>query len=263
MTTLKSRDSLEYAIMAVCHLWAGSRSKDPSTKVGACIYDPHSGGLFLGYNGFPAGVPDLEDAWKARSADPDKALHLTKYDLVIHAETNAVRKALIAGVDLRQAMLICTHIPCSHCMKDVVVANGIKTVIYEAGGYPSRKAREDYVVKALAGAGGVKLSPISDYFKARNEALERLPGWGATHAAAPPAAQSQGSPRPLFGVGECPACKVRRAWRLEPGVATRLALISTDIFVDVDGGTMASAAGNCPKCQVMIPLQSLSEEIDG
>jgi dCMP deaminase len=172
---LKSKLSTEEAILAVCKLWAESRSKDPSTKVGACIYDPVSGGLFIGYNGFPVGVPDAEETWNQRETTENK---LTKYELVIHAEVNAVRKALRAGVDLSTASLVCTHIPCAPCMKNVVLASGIKRVVYELDTYPSREPRESKVVGWLAKIAGVEMvrleSDVPSYFTARNAALDEM-----------------------------------------------------------------------------------------
>lgn len=151
---LKSKSTVDQAAMAVAYLWATVRSKDPSTKVGACIVDSRTGGLFLGYNGFPAGVPDLEAVWQQR--EPREGL-LTKYDLVVHAEVNATRKALMAGVELSKAVLVTTVLPCPHCMKDVVLANAIKCVIYDAPEFKGQTARDRWVVTELARLAGVKL----------------------------------------------------------------------------------------------------------
>ena len=43
--------------MAMAHL-AAFRSKDPNTKVGACIVNPQKRVVGLGYNGFPMGCSD-------------------------------------------------------------------------------------------------------------------------------------------------------------------------------------------------------------
>ncbi len=60
-------------------------SKDPRSKMGAVITDPRGRVVALGYNGFPENVHDCP----VRLNDPD-----IKYDMVVHAEANAV---LIAG----------------------------------------------------------------------------------------------------------------------------------------------------------------------
>ena len=56
-------------------------SKDPSTKCGAVIVDAHAHILSVGYNGFPAGMPDLDASYLARDE---------KYSRIIHCEMNAL-----------------------------------------------------------------------------------------------------------------------------------------------------------------------------
>jgi dCMP deaminase len=58
-----------------------SWSKDPSTKTGAVIVDPQRRVLSLGYNGFPAGMLDVESRYADREF---------KYKHVVHCERNAV-----------------------------------------------------------------------------------------------------------------------------------------------------------------------------
>lgn len=159
-------------------LWAARRSKDPSTQVGACIIDAHSGGLFLGYNGFPAGWPDTELQWEAKTPEVNDSLgrmfYLTKYDLVIHAEVNAVRKALMAGVRMTDAVLVCTHLPCPQCFKDVVLANGIKRVVYRDSHWASQKPRDVWAVEHMAMEGGVTLENMKSYFQRRDAAMQKV-----------------------------------------------------------------------------------------
>ena len=159
MTSLLSRLSLVGSIMSVVQQWADSRSKDPSTKVGAGIYDPANGGLYLGYNGFPPGIEDDEEVWNRKETlrtheSPAKPQwQWSKYDLVVHAEVNAVRKALTAGVDMTKAIMVCTHLPCERCMKDVVCTHGLKTIYYNSADYAScsdkTKAFAGYCVNTL------------------------------------------------------------------------------------------------------------------
>lgn len=178
---LKSAKSIEASVMEVCKLWAADRSKDPSTKVAACVVDSVTGGLFVGYNGFPAGILDREDVWTNRigSSDPLPGWNpgpgevgevcglaaglgevpgswlLTKYDLAVHAEQNAARKALIAGVDLRSALLVTTVLPCPACMRDVVLANRIPRVVYASPSYVSQTPRDWWVSLTLAALGHI------------------------------------------------------------------------------------------------------------
>ena len=57
-------------------------SKDPSTQVGAVITHTRSKRVVsMGFNGFPAGVEDTRERLDDRE---------TKYEMVVHAEQNAL-----------------------------------------------------------------------------------------------------------------------------------------------------------------------------
>lgn len=92
-------------------------SKDPSTKVGACIAAPDRTIVSLGYNGFPRGVRD--DA--LRYAD-----RATKYEFVVHAEMNALLTAprIPPGCTLYVNPLF----PCPTCAA-AIVQSGIARVV--------------------------------------------------------------------------------------------------------------------------------------
>src|SRR3546814_4797914 len=64
-----------------------SRSKDPSTQVGAVLVDADNHIIATGYNGFPPGIEETPARWQR----PDK------YERVIHAEMNAIAHAARAG----------------------------------------------------------------------------------------------------------------------------------------------------------------------
>ena len=99
------------------------RSKDPSTKVGAVIWDPKDKRVIsLGYNGFPDSIPDTEEVWNNRT----DTSALMKYDLVIHAEMNAI---LNARCDLRGKQIFVTHMPCPTCAKHIA-ACGIAVAVW-------------------------------------------------------------------------------------------------------------------------------------
>lgn len=134
---LRSAIPVDYAVMALCQKWASLRSKDPSTKVGACVYDESTGAMHFGYNGFPKGVPDLADVWTRRERQPGEEDLFTKYDLVVHAEVNAITKALRAGVIGHKCTMYVTHFPCPRCMRDVVANSGIRHIVYESADYVS------------------------------------------------------------------------------------------------------------------------------
>ncbi len=156
MSTLHSNLPLHQSVMLVAVTWAESRSKDPSSKVGACVYDEHSGGLYLGYNGFPAGIDDESEIWENNKEGPD----INKYDLVVHAEVNAVRKALMAGVDLEGAILFCTHHPCATCMRDVIGPSGIRQIYFVTDEYRSFTPRVRKVCGYIAGSLGITITKL-------------------------------------------------------------------------------------------------------
>ena len=54
--------SWDQYFMGMAHLSA-MRSKDPNTRVGACIVNPQKRVVGLGYNGFPYGCEDDEFPW--------------------------------------------------------------------------------------------------------------------------------------------------------------------------------------------------------
>ena len=139
-----SQVPLQLSIMLLAKQWADCRSKDPNTKVGAAVYDSESGGIFLGYNGFPSGFPDLKAVWDNR--DATKAHN--KYEYVVHAEVNAIRKAAQLMGNLGGCVLYVTHFPCHRCMKDAIIPSGLRRVIY-ADSYP----HDDYSVILAQGCG--------------------------------------------------------------------------------------------------------------
>lgn len=93
-----------------------SRSKDPSTKVGAIIVDNEKRIVSTGYNGFPRGV--LDDPTRYG----DRAL---KYEMVIHAEANAI---LFSHGRAQHSSIYCTMFPCSRCA-GFIIQSGIRRVV--------------------------------------------------------------------------------------------------------------------------------------
>ena len=95
-------------------------SKDPSTKVGAVVIGKSGQVLTQGYNGFPRRIRDTEDRW----ADRER-----KYELVVHAEMNAIYNASLTGVSLKGSTLYVYGLPiCNECAKGIIQV-GIKKVI--------------------------------------------------------------------------------------------------------------------------------------
>lgn len=92
-------------------------SKDPSTKVGAIIFDEKRRLVSAGYNGFARGVQDSP----ARLHDRE-----TKLKLTLHAEKNAI---LFATAPLEGCTLVVTHPCCAQCAAQSIQA-GIRHVVW-------------------------------------------------------------------------------------------------------------------------------------
>ena len=130
-------------------LLASQRSKDPSTRVGACVIDKENRILSTGYNGFPQGCSDDEFPWNR-----DEALGDTKYQYVVHAELNAILNA--SGKSLSGATLYVGLFPCNECAK-AIIQSGIKEIIYMSDKY----ANADNVIcsKRMLSAAGINFRP--------------------------------------------------------------------------------------------------------
>ena len=98
------------------------RSKDPNTKVGACIVDDDNKVVSIGYNGMPTGLDEDKLSWnKGEGLD-------SKYLYVCHAEFNAILNTR-DGTALKGCTLYVTLFPCNECTK-AIIQTGIKEVVY-------------------------------------------------------------------------------------------------------------------------------------
>lgn len=104
---------------------SASRSKDPKTRVGACITKDKRV-LSLGYNGAPRSFPDDEVPFDSDSKD----LLSNKNAYMCHAELNAILNYRGSLSELDGATIYCTISPCNECLK-ALVQIGIKNVIYK------------------------------------------------------------------------------------------------------------------------------------
>lgn len=95
---------------------ASQRSKDPHTQVGAVLVSPDNQLHFIGYNGFPKGLPENEERWER----PDK------YERVLHAEENALhnRNCRVDGWTCYVTLK-----PCDHCTLALAQC-GVSKIIY-------------------------------------------------------------------------------------------------------------------------------------
>lgn len=105
----------EWAMDMALHV--SKLSKDPSTRVGAVIFDNKRRIVSAGYNGFARGVLDTPARLQTRD---------TKLKLTLHAEKNAI---LFATAPLDGATLVVTHPCCAQCAAQVVQA-GIAHVMW-------------------------------------------------------------------------------------------------------------------------------------
>lgn len=103
-------------------LLSSHRSKDPSTKVGACIADQNHKVVSIGYNGMPAGLDEEKLSWeKGEGLD-------SKYLYVCHAEFNAILNTR-DGSSLKGCTLYVSLFPCNECAK-AIIQTGIKELVY-------------------------------------------------------------------------------------------------------------------------------------
>ena len=109
--------------MAIARLSA-MRSKDPSTRVGACIVSLDNRILSIGYNGAPNGFDDSIFPW-GRVGD----MLNTKYAYVCHAEMNAILNYRGTRKELENSKIYVDLFPCNECAKLIIQA-GIKEVLY-------------------------------------------------------------------------------------------------------------------------------------
>ncbi len=93
-------------------------SKDPSRGVGAVIVSPMRQVIATGYNGLPRGFADL----------PERLQRPVKYDIIVHAEMNAIVQCARNAVSPVGATLYSSFSPCVNCALSIVQA-GIERVV--------------------------------------------------------------------------------------------------------------------------------------
>lgn len=143
--------------MAIARI-ASMRSKDPNTKVGACIVNSDKRVVGLGYNGFPAGCNDEDYSWKREGEYLN-----TKYPFVVHAELNAILNSI---QNLKDCSIYVSLFPCNECAKDII-QSGIKCVVYEEDKYDGTK--ENTASKKMFRDAGVELKKLPYYTKVEVE----------------------------------------------------------------------------------------------
>ena len=103
-------------------------SKDPSKQIGAIIVKDKRI-LATGYNGFPKGIDDAPEKYEDREL---------KYELVVHAEMNAIYNATFNGISLKDSTLYVWGLPvCSECAKGIIQV-GINKIVIAYEDVPQR-----------------------------------------------------------------------------------------------------------------------------
>lgn len=124
------------------------RSKDPNTRVGACIVNEKRIIVGIGYNGMPIGCSDRVFPWESDGEYFDQ-----KYAYVVHAELNAI---LNASAPLDGCTLYSTLFPCNECAK-AIIQSRISHIVYMEDKY----ADQDSVraSKRMFDAAGILYEP--------------------------------------------------------------------------------------------------------
>jgi dCMP deaminase len=124
-------------------------SKDPSTQVGAVIFDGKRRFVSAGYNGLPRGVEDRPERLTDRAV---------KYKVIRHAEANAIA---FATAPLDGATLVCTHPCCAQCAGAAIQA-GVTHLVWPA---PDLEFRERWwddmqLVREMCDEAGVTIHEV-------------------------------------------------------------------------------------------------------
>ncbi len=128
-------------------LLSSLRSKDPNTKVGACIVDEDNKVVSIGYNGMPRHIDEENLSWnKGEGLD-------SKYLYVCHAEFNAILNTR-NGSALKNCILYVTLFPCNECAKAIIQV-GIKEVVYLDNKYENQITTQ--ASKKMLELAGIKL----------------------------------------------------------------------------------------------------------
>jgi len=122
-------------------------SKDPSRGVGAVIVSQARQILATGFNGLPRGFADL----------PERLQRPVKYDLVVHAELNAIIQCGRNGTSAIGCTVYTSFSPCVQCTLAIVQAGIVRVVTYEYGGEADAHWEESFrKARAIMAEAGVE-----------------------------------------------------------------------------------------------------------
>ena len=132
----------EYYMGFAAH--AATKSKDPSSQVGAVAVGVDGEVLSTGFNGLPRGVEDR----------PERMERPAKYLWTSHAEENLIAHAARVGFRLKGCTVYVTHLPCSRCARLLIQA-GVAAVVVGRGTTSMPQEEFDVAEKMFAEAGVV------------------------------------------------------------------------------------------------------------
>ena len=135
-------------------------SKDTNTKTGAILVSPDKSTISIGYNGFPILVPDYEEWWENRD---NENITFIKYDLINHAEENAISQA---KQSVKDWTLYVTHYPCIRCARRIVTEQLAKVYYhYDRSHLIMKTNKEDLMqlekVKSLFSIANIEIEHLS------------------------------------------------------------------------------------------------------
>lgn len=124
-----------------------SWSRDPSTRCGCAIFRPDKTVASIGFNGFPRRVIDAPDRYEDRT---------TKYEMVVHAEANAILAAH-SRLDGCTAYVYPLP-PCSSCAGMLIQAGVARVVAPEpSDDLVARWGSSLRIARVMLGEAGVEL----------------------------------------------------------------------------------------------------------
>jgi len=137
MTLSRSRPDWQEYFMDIAHLVA-RRSTCIRRNVGAVLVKDKRI-LATGYNGAPTGLAHCAEVGCLREKNDIPSGQRHELCRGLHAEQNAIIQAAYHGISIRDAVLYCTTLPCSICLKMLLNA-GISEIVF-AEGYPDELSR--------------------------------------------------------------------------------------------------------------------------
>jgi dCMP deaminase len=151
MSAAPLNDRWHYRFLALADSIA-TWSKDPSRGVGCVIVSPASKQIIsTGFNGLPRGIEDR----------PERLERPVKYDLVCHAEVNAIVQCARNGVSPIGSTLYSTFFPCIQCALTIIQSGVSHVVTYTVTPDDARWIESIEKSRSVLGEAGVSLLELA------------------------------------------------------------------------------------------------------